>query len=66
MNKNQRVYQYDEVPLGIYTDQQESAVRIEIGKHKETEPLWVAISDYSFVNILDNQLIGFWINLSGK
>lgn len=65
LNLNKVHYEFD-VPIKTYTDKMQSAVVIEIGIHTDSDISWVAISDNCFVKILNNSLVGFWIDLSDK
>jgi hypothetical protein len=63
LNINASHYEFD-IPLSVYTDNTQSAVFVEIETYAESDSHWVAISENCFMRILNNQLIGFWINLS--
>jgi len=53
---------FDDLPLHIYTNQKLSGIKIEIGTFERASSAWLAISDNCLVELLDNYLVGFWID----
>jgi hypothetical protein len=50
-------------PLIVQTDRLFSAVKIDMGINKTSNPIWVHISHQCFLKITDNCLSGFWIDI---
>jgi len=64
VNIDSRINEFDELLLRTYTDKSQSAVKIEIGGDDRTNSLWVAISKYCLAELVENYLVGFWIDIS--
>jgi hypothetical protein len=64
VNLNSRINEFDDLQLNIYTDKIYSAVKIEIGDYDRANSSWIALSKYCVAELIDNHLVGFWIDIS--
>lgn len=64
INIDSKSNEFDDLSLVVYTDQQQSAAKIEIGVQQRSSSIWVALSKYCFAKIRDDYLVGFWLDIS--
>lgn len=64
VNLDSRLNEFDELSLRVYTDKEQSAVKIEIGDHDRTNSSWIAISRCCLAKLVKNYLVGFWIDIA--